>query len=195
MGVSTLAALAASTADARTRPGLIVPVVDARRGQVFYGLYSNGAAMAGQEPQWARMQPYAVCDRGELGGRVPREATALNDGSCDGAGSVVTVVGEDVSLVPDLATGMAFEASEVRAEYLVLGQHRLLEPGVLPEGDRLGGWLLRETRTTATGGAPGRSIGEPGTPESVKPIYVRSPDADIHIKKMRDPWAAKTPDS
>ena len=31
--------------------------------------------------------------------------------------------------------------------------------------------------------------GELGSPEAVKPIYVRSPDADIHITKMRDPWA------
>jgi hypothetical protein len=35
--------------------------------------------------------------------------------------------------------------------------------------------------------------GEPGSPEAVKPIYVRSPDADIHITKMRDPWAETAP--
>jgi hypothetical protein len=33
-------------------------------------------------------------------------------------------------------------------------------------------------------------LGDAGTPEAVTPIYVRSPDADIHITKMKDPWAA-----
>ena len=32
--------------------------------------------------------------------------------------------------------------------------------------------------------------GDPGTPEAVRPIYVRAPDADLHITKMKDPWEA-----
>jgi hypothetical protein len=46
----------------------------------------------------------------------------------------------------------------------------------------------------ALSGAGGEGGGV-GTPESVKPIYVRPPDADIHITKMRDPWGTKAMDS
>jgi tRNA threonylcarbamoyl adenosine modification protein YeaZ len=199
VGVSTLAALAASAAAARPQAELIVPVIDARRGQVFYGLYSRGAATPTREPLWVREMPFAVCDRGELGARVLREVSAPERKSCDRGGSFVAVVGEDISLAPDLPPGIRFDANEVKAEYLVLGQRLLAEPGPLPEGARLDSWLLRETRIPAeTGASPApaaRGIGDPGTPESVRPIYVRSPDADIHITKMRDPWAAKPTDA
>jgi hypothetical protein len=164
------------------------------RGQVFYGLYSRKAAPPVGEPLWVREKPFAVCDRGELGARVLREVPAPDGKSRDCDSLLVAVVGEDISLVPDLPPGIRFDANEVRAEYLVLGQDHLLEPGLLPEGTRLGDWLVRETRISAETGAMSagvRGIGGPGTPESVKPIYVRSPDADVHITKMRDPWAAK----
>lgn len=32
--------------------------------------------------------------------------------------------------------------------------------------------------------------GEQGSPESVRPLYVRRPDADVHITRMKDPWAS-----
>jgi hypothetical protein len=87
----------------------------------------------------------------------------------------------------------------VRAEWLLKGQSLLREPGDAPEGDRLDGFLVGAHvdggagawgRAAVVGG--GVSAGDPGTPESVRPIYVRPPDADIHITKMRDPWASQT---
>ena len=85
---------------------------------------------------------------------------------------------------------------DVAAEYLVAGQGRLLEPGALPQGARLGPWLGgcwqgrrgSQASAEASGLRSPDEAGEVGTPESVKPIYVRSPDADIHITKMKDPW-------
>jgi tRNA threonylcarbamoyl adenosine modification protein YeaZ len=194
VGVSTLAVLAASAAAAKPEAEVIVPVVDARRSQVFYGIYTREKAAAGAEPRWARMRPFGVCDRGALGGRVLDEVAAEVGASGDAAGRSIAVVGEDIDLVPDLSPDLRFRKEEVNAEYLILGQDRLTEPGLLPEGDRLAAWLLREACVAAApeSGPPAvRGVGEPGTPESVKPIYVRSPDADIHITKMRDPWATK----
>ena len=95
---------------------------------------------------------------------------------------------------------------EVMAECLVLGQDRLDEPADLLGGARLALWLDRATArraSTAPSGRGGETCrpddmyrpGEPGSPEAVKPIYVRSPDADIHITKMRDPWAGTGPEA
>jgi hypothetical protein len=72
----------------------------------------------------------------------------------------------------DSATDRLVPAS-VDAAFLVLGQERLAEP---------------EAAGPADAGSF-RTPGEPGSPEAVVPIYVRAPDADLHIKKMRDPWA------
>ncbi len=197
VGVSTLAALAAATAAVEPRAGFIVPVVDARRGQVFYGVYRRDTATGDKEARWVRGKAFDVCDRGELSARALAEAAAAGNQE-SGCGVSVMVVGESVTLVPELAAGLRFEPREVMAEYLVSGQGRLVEPGSRPEGDRLGEWLLDEASTTSAPGVrpvSGRPIGEPGTPESVRPIYVRSPDADIHITKMRDPWATKATES
>ncbi len=160
VGVSTLAALASTVAhDAKT--SLLVPVVDARRGQVFYGLYRSPG---GPEIQrWVRRAPYGVCDRGSL---------------LELLGGSATVVAEDAALVGELPPEIAFIPAEVQAERLVFGQRLLTEPGDLPQGTRLTPWLIEVLI------AGGRS-----EPESVKPIYVRAPDADIHITKMKDPWA------
>jgi hypothetical protein len=79
---------------------------------------------------------------------------------------------------------------QVRAEDLVMGQGLLDEPGDGADGARLGGWLAGVLGAKPVGLKPG----DPGTPEGVKPIYVRSPDADIHITKMRDPWAEAAPE-
>ena len=164
VGVSTLAALASAVArDAKTR--LLVPAVDARRGQVFYGLYRSPG---GPEIQrWVRRAPYGVCDRGEF--------AAMLDGPA-------TVVAEDEALVGALPADMKFVAADVQAERLVFGQRMLTEPGGLPQGARLTPWLIE---VLIAGGRP--------DPESVKPIYVRAPDADIHITKMKDPWAESRP--
>jgi tRNA threonylcarbamoyl adenosine modification protein YeaZ len=198
LGVSTLSALAAAGASAleeaeRTAGGptaagardLLVPAVDARRGQLFFALYERvvGAQEAG--PSWVRLGEAGVCDRGSLS-----EVLGCR------AASYAAIVAEDEILAEGAAPGAAVFTLDVAAEYLVAGQGRLLEPGALPQGGRLGPWLRR--LVAGQEGGPGSErgsgfwspdqAGEVGTPESVKPIYVRSPDADIHITKMKDPW-------
>ena len=126
----------------------------------FYGLYRSPG---GPEIQrWVRRYPYGVCDRAALAGMLEEPAT---------------VAAEDESLVGELPGGVEFVATEVQAERLVVGQRMLTEPGELPQGARLTPWLIEVLI------AGGRA-----EPESVKPIYVRTPDADIHITKMKDPW-------
>lgn len=199
-GVSTLGALAAVAAsevatgrptsaskDAAQSPSVeraktIVPVVEARRGQLFYGLYRpTEADNRAAQGLWARTTEFGVCDRGELGDVV--------------AGANTVVVGEEVLRPEKLPPGVVFVGRDAAAQYLVIGQDRLEEPGRLPEGSRLTGWLREALVTggTTSAGEPAggvcRGSGAPGTPESVTPIYVRSPDADIHITRMRDPWA------
>ena len=66
-----------------------------------------------------------------------------------------------------------FFACEVKAEYLVTGQEWIEDEAEMGAG--------------ASGGHEGGSM--VGSPETVKPIYVRAPDADMHITKMKDPWA------
>lgn len=63
------------------------------------------------------------------------------------------------------------------ARGLVLGWERLLDADGLD---------LAARAVPASGALP---VGAPGSPEAVAPEYVRSPDADRHIQKMRDPWA------
>jgi hypothetical protein len=89
-------------------------------------------------------------------------------------------VAEDRALVGVLPQGVAFAAADVQAERLVVGQELLEEPGEIPQGARLTSWLLQVLRGSGPAG---------GAPEAVKPIYVRSPDADLHITKMKDPFA------
>lgn len=192
LGVSTPSALAAAEAD-RAGAHLLVPVVDARRGQLFYALYIPGEAARGVLPGWERQGVIGVCDRADLLTRI-HEAFIQEEADPRSKGTVC-VIGEDRSLVSDLAPNMYFSERPVRAEHLLLGQERLREPGLLPEGDRLQGWLLSEAcEAGPEWGSDSKihGVGTPGTPESVKPIYVRSPDADVHITKMRDPWAPRS---
>jgi tRNA threonylcarbamoyladenosine biosynthesis protein TsaB len=191
LGVSTLAALVAEAASPGgladgAEPELIVPVVDARRGQVFYALYrrvAGGGGAAGAGAVYARTAPFAVCDRDALFSNIP-------------VGVETAVVG-DVGVLEAAASGAAapenvrLHALEVRAENLVVGQEGLRAP----EGPSAGSQLIPWLEYTGCGMArePGMKAGDPGSPEAVKPIYVRSPDADIHITKMRDPWAETAP--
>jgi hypothetical protein len=84
------------------------------------------------------------------------------------------VVGGDRALVGELPERIEFIEAQVQAEYLVTGQE----------------WLAQEKddAASATKNEPD-SNAVVGSPETVKPIYVRAPDADVHIAKMKDPWA------
>lgn len=174
LGVSSLAALAAgamatSLEGRGSRGALLVPVVDARRGQVFYAVYESVHDDEGlPEGCWRRTEAYAACDRGEVGTMVAAHF-----------GRPVTVVAARRELVGDLPEQVGFLEMEVGAEWLLVGQEALEEPGERPEGRRLAPWLV-----APVAGPPGAA----GTPESVKPVYVRPPDADVHITKMKDPW-------
>lgn len=192
LGVSTLAALAAEalfpgTPTAGCEPDLIVPVVDARRGQVFYGLYRRvlgGSAGPVGGQTYVRTEPFAVCDRDALVSSLPSGATThvVGDVGVLERPEGGTVAGDTVML----------QALEVRAEHLVIGQDRLDEP----HHDVAGARVVRRLDDIVGADCPpgGLRAGELGSPEGVKPIYVRSPDADIHITKMRDPWAETVPE-
>jgi tRNA threonylcarbamoyl adenosine modification protein YeaZ len=204
-GVSTLGALAARAAleievaaermDAR--PQRIVPFVDARRGQLFYTVYealppqASGAwetvglrptggdwAAPGHVPgpAWRRRGGYGVCDRDELAAKA---VAGVHRG---------LLVGEVEALGPELPAGWSTVSCVVSPEHLVLGQDLLLEPAEESGGCRTSAWLAEAVDKAGESWA-GDPPGGPGTPEAVKPIYVRSPDADLHITKMRDPWA------
>jgi tRNA threonylcarbamoyladenosine biosynthesis protein TsaB len=162
-GVSTLAALAAGAAvrvaarEERALP-VVVPVVDARRQQVFYGVYEPEDPAAGRPGRWRRRGEFAVCGRDDLGACV-RERVVGH----------IVVVGELPEVLEGRpCVGAEFVAAKVEAEHLVLGQDLIGELCALRRGLRRG---------------------DAGTPEDVRPIYVRSPDADVHITKMKDPWA------
>ena len=182
LGVSTLSALAAEAAAAEGRaegaePDEIVPVVDARRGQLFYGVYRRvGSADRAGTPLFARAGQFAVCDRDALVACVTSSAART------------LIVGDVAGLeAPEGRPDTSFMPLQVRAVHLVAGQSSLVEPGHGMEDSRLSACL--DEAIVRSGWAAAWEPGEPGSPEGVKPIYVRSPDADIHITKMRDPWA------
>jgi tRNA threonylcarbamoyl adenosine modification protein YeaZ len=195
LGVSTLGALAAGAAASTAAAArLLVPVVDARRGQVFFGLYQAIEGTGGrQRRRWTRSAEFAVCDREALGGLVADEiARRLEaDGRPDANDfpTVALVVGEEGVLAGRLPAGVVFRAAGAEAERLVVGQERLDEPGDVLQGARLSPWLVENLAAGRLAPPSSGDAGAPGTPEAVKPIYVRCPDADIHITKMKDPWA------
>jgi tRNA threonylcarbamoyl adenosine modification protein YeaZ len=218
VGVGTLSALASEAAavverDAwAERPQVIVPVVDARRGQLFYGVYrlrlgwqarmgaSGGAAareavtgIAGA--RYLRSEPFAVCDRERLPAVVAGVAAAIGPAGgapTPGFGGGALIVG-DVDGLPGMAGetqhGVPRLPLRVQAERLLLGQDLLEEPDAEVAGVRVGAWIEAALSAVAAGGSAAYPPGSPGSPEAVRPIYVRAPDADIHITKMRDPWA------
>jgi hypothetical protein len=183
LGVSTLSAFAAG-AVGRTGgatgvalpdgPMVIVPVCDARRGQLFAAFYERGT-----DARWSRrddpvaLEPAALI---EVATARARGAGALLVGDTGVLGAA------GVSLPPSVSAVRA----EIAAEYLVDGQQYLIEPGDLPAGSRLGPWLRSALRGQF---AEEPRPGAPGSPEGVVPLYVRVPDAELHITKMRDPWA------
>ena len=198
LGVSTLGALAAAAA-AKARVGVIVPVIDARRGQVFYGVYDpvdTAETDGGAPPLWRRLGEHAVCDRSEFVEILADLAGPRGEMTVIGA---ATALAERIEAIAS-GSGVRVRVAAVEAQWLVCGQDRLREPGGAPAGDRLQPYLTDSiVRRQGEKGIPDRlhvraevvelEVGQVGSPESVKPIYVRAPDADIHITKMRDPWA------
>ncbi len=199
VGVSTLSALAAAAAASHRSSGglkgrrgqgaVLVPVVDARRDQIFYAVYKSGepGGELSREPegeQWTRLGDIDVCRPESLADRLE---AALGHGLF-GAGQI-SVLGEPSVLagVPPSA-GLARIEMEASAEWLLQGQASLDEPAGVFGGGRQVSWLRAALGETSPWSVEG-PVGSPGTPESVVPIYVRPPDADLHITKMRDPWA------
>ena len=108
-------------------------MVDARRGQVFFGLYEaaerpacTGGAGLGARRLWARTRAFAACDREAFAQVVTPPAL---------------VVAEDRELLGELPAGVTVTLADVAAEWLVVGQELLNEPGDGPSGWRAGLWL------------------------------------------------------
>lgn len=193
LGVSALAALAAAAleecvaADAESALPLdvVVPVVDARRGQVFGCVYARAAGEErGAGEIWRRLGSIFAAAPDGVEAAVRLRAPALENGR-------MAFVGRTDLLSPELlsAEGARAWLQDVDAAFLVRGHHRLEGPEDQgTEGRALVSWL-----TGAIGGVwSGAAVrpGDPGTPEAVRPVYVRPPDADLHITKMKDPWEA-----
>lgn len=163
-GVSTLDALAAAAAEAAaaSEPGdrgdavalagasILMPVVDARRGQFFTALYKRTPAQHGDAGDvWTRIGDFFAADPAELAAR----AAVMGEGSTLAMGDATLL-----ARLPMPGLPMAVEAA-----FLVRGRSRLV---------------------------PRPAPGDWGSPESVRPLYVRRPDADVHITRMKDPWAS-----
>jgi len=145
----------------------VVPLVDARRRQVFAATYARSAT------GWKAGEIFAA-EPGEVVSRVRggwEGARVL----CTGAEALV-----DKCRVEDAGATLprVFDAA-----YLVLGQERL------SGGGKLQADLVKACRVAGGVSVASARAGQWGSPESVTPIYVRPPDADIHITKMKDPWS------
>ena len=155
--VSSLEALAAGLAETAGRPGrALVPLIDARRGQVFAALYRGGARL---ELEWGpcALGPDELLARLARAGETPLAPGARRGARPRGeaplaAGDWALESREDLELagieVPPSASGL----HAVNALHVC----RLAE-GV-----------------------------EPVEPEQVRPIYVRLPDAEINRRSARD---------
>ncbi|MCX8033090.1 MAG: tRNA (adenosine(37)-N6)-threonylcarbamoyltransferase complex dimerization subunit type 1 TsaB [Thermoleophilia bacterium] len=181
IGVSSLAALAAQVAVALGEEArgaeCLVPLIDAHRRQVFYAVYDKVAPECGQHTGHALWRPtvaHAVCDVGGL-------SQVVRGGAL--------VIADEARLAAGLPSGAELRICSLNAEYLVKGQDLLTGT----TGSSLE-TILDRTVLVDSGRASRLPLGDPGipgTPESVVPIYVRSPDADVHITKMKDPWASE----
>jgi len=190
VGISTIALLAAAAVEGRKDSSssartCVVPIVDAHRQQVFHAAFNKqGRAGNAGRDEWVRTGSIEVCGRGELGDKL-----------ADIGAEKVMVVGEDRELAGELPQGIDFMEQAVAAEFLVIGQEYLQEP-IAPGGEHEArSWLsgvegeVDTERTSQGGDSLGReSAPGPWSPERVRPLYVRAPDADIHITKMKDPW-------
>ncbi len=182
-GRSTLSALAAlalweAGPVGREACSVVVPLVDARRGQVFAVAYARQGSLWGQVGDVFAVNPE------DLMPAVNAMLThrGVGEGRRTGAEAVL-VVGAPALLgkVADPYGTAQRRARAVDATGLARGQ-----------GWLGGGEALLQALVDAAGGGGGGGTplpGRPGSPELVRPIYVRAPDADIHITKMKDPWA------
>ncbi len=150
VGISTLAGLAAGAACGAAAAGpdveYVVPLVDARRGQVFYAVYGRARSGAGRTSVWQRTEEHGVCDQGRLSESLEGVGPSRSGGVLvEGGAGAILVTGEARILPPRLETGMSRLQTcpaAVAAEWLVQGQERLQEPGVAPAGSRLGPYLM-----------------------------------------------------
>lgn len=189
VGVSSLSALAAAAVDRGPAENVqvIVPVVDARRGQVFVEVYrcARGRDEAGTADVGAYVPAGSWMRQGGPFAVSPEDldsAVAERGASQPGEHRLLT---GHVGLLPAAVSGERAVA-EVEAAYLVNGQSRIGDPESFG-GREVREWLIRALMTGRRGSDCGRA-GDLGTPEAVRPTYVRTPDADRHIKRMRDPW-------
>lgn len=138
-------------------PTILMPVVDARRGEFFAAFYERTPAQPEGGPVvWTRTAEFFAADPAELAAR----AVGAREGPRSEGESSTLAIGDAALLarLPMPGLPMAVEAA-----FLVRGMSRL----VLPPAS-----------------------GNQGSPESVCPRYVRRPDADVHITRMKDPWSS-----
>ncbi len=172
-GVGTLDAIAAQaiaemdTVAPYAEGAAVVPLVDARRRQVFAATYARSAT------GWKA---------GEIFAAEPGEVVSRVRGGWEGARVLCT--GAEVLVDKCRVEGAGATLPRVfDAAYLVLGQERL------SGGGKLQADLVKACRAAGGVSVASAPAGQWGSPESVTPIYVRPPDADIHITKMKDPWS------
>ena len=193
IGVSTLAALASGAAtrlsdDAQRRPP--------RRGRPGSSLSATPAGGRCSPPSTSASRPVVLAPRGRPVRRCAPAALMQEAAArCRRGGG--TDRGRDpvAGRCRDVAPGVSTVARR-RRRGRVAGRRsgaacrtrRLLLPADVWGRGCGRPWVDRRRQSpTSVGGR--RPPGEPGTPEGVVPLYVRAPDADIHITKMRDPWA------
>jgi tRNA threonylcarbamoyladenosine biosynthesis protein TsaB len=179
-GVSTLSALAAGAAATAGGLDVLAAVVDAHRGQVF------GAAYRLDDGLWTRCGGIFAVEPAGVIEEVARRAGSGRTLIVGKVESISTAGGGDGV---DSKAAPVLRPEPVRAACLLQGHDAFAGP----EGRHLVGevraWLAAGVGPGAATVPFSRSPGEAGSPESVVPIYVRPPDADLHITKMRDPWA------
>jgi len=185
-----LAAAALTRGRVSAEDTAVVPVVDARRGQVFAAVFVRAERLRADRDQatagvdettgveetegpvlfdvdgfpWVRLGDVYAADPSGVAESVDR-LIGTGAGVGLGAGAGPVYLGRTDLLSEVLGRR---EPGEIEAAFLVVGHAAVLPDFAAFRGAR---------------------PGDPGTPESVAPIYVRSPDADVHIAKMRDPWA------
>jgi tRNA threonylcarbamoyl adenosine modification protein YeaZ len=185
IGVSTLRALAAEAAremaepssSAAARPQVLIPVVEAKRGQLFYQVFERSADASGTGDGWRPVSQPGACEIGRFPGEVvARYKYALV------VGSVARLKESDPDQL-EAATRWELRETAVKAAWLVLGQEKLVDesPAAI---------LSRRARQGTRARVKEAPFHLEGSPEAVVPIYVRPPDADVHITKMRDPWGS-----